>query len=67
MNLQSQTLKIGVLMFLGAYLITWMVISIQAGAMYTPPSEYSFSAVIAMILQVVNGAVGKYLGQQVQG
>lgn len=66
MNLQSNTLKIGVLMFLAAYLLTWSVISIQSGAMYVPPAEYNFTAIIAMIIQVINGTVGKYLGQQMQ-
>lgn len=65
MNFQSQTFKIVVIMLLGAYLITWSTISIQNGVMYKPPPEYSLSAVIAMILQIINGTVGKYIGQQV--
>lgn len=67
MNLQSNSLKIIVIMYIGAYLAVWASISIQNGAMYVPPSEYNFTAVLVTLAQLINGVVGKYLGQQVQG
>lgn len=66
MNLQSETLKIIVIMYIGTYLAVWASISIHNGAMYVPPSEYNFTAILATIAQLINGTVGKYLGQQMQ-
>lgn len=57
--MQSQSLKIVVLMFAGAYVLTWMAISISTCAMYVPPAELNSSLIVSVLLQVLNGVVGK--------
>lgn len=57
--MQSQSLKIVVLMFAGAYVLTWMVISIRTNSMYIPPAEANSTLIVSVLLQVLNGVVGK--------
>lgn len=63
--MQSQTFKIVVLMFVAAYVLTWMAISIRINAMYIPPAELNSSVIVSVLLQVLNGVVGKVADKRV--
>lgn len=63
--MQSQSLKIVVLMFAFAYVLTWMAISIRTNSMYIPPAEMNGSLIVSVLLQVLNGVVGKVADKKV--
>lgn len=58
-SMQSKTFKLVVVMFVAAYVIVWACISIKSNAMYVPPAELNSSLVVSVMLQVLNGAIGK--------
>jgi hypothetical protein len=58
-EMQSQSFKIVVLMFAAAYVVTWVAISIRTNAMYVPPAELNSGLIVSVLLQVINGVVGK--------
>ena len=65
MSMQSQTLKYVVLMFALAYVLTWMIISIRTNIMYIPPAELNGSVIVSVLLQVLNGVIGKVADKRV--
>lgn len=63
--MQSQSLKIVVLMFAFAYVLTWMAISIRTNTMYIPPAEMNSSLIVSVLVQVLNGVIGKFADKRV--
>ena len=63
--MQSQSLKIVVLMFAFAYVLTWMAISIRTNTMYSPPAEMNSSLIVSVLVQVLNGVIGKFADKRV--
>ena len=64
-SMQSQSLKIVVLMFALAYVLTWMAISIRTNTMYIPPAEMNSSLIVSVLVQVLNGVIGKFADKRV--
>lgn len=63
--MQSQSLKIVVLMFAFAYVLTWMAISIRTNTMYIPPAEMNSSLIVSVLVQVLNWVIGKFADKRV--
>lgn len=63
--MQSNTFKAVVLMFVAAYAVVWVAISIRTNAMYVPPAELNSSLIVSVLLQVLNGVIGKVADKRV--